>query len=294
MNTIILEYITEVANLKSINKAAKSLHITQPTISQAISTFEEEVGFPIFIRTQSGTFPSQRGKLIIEKAVKVIEQIDELEDLYEQNKIAETLRLAAIPGVMPLLVKTATNYQKDNKHMELFLTEGSTEEIINHIFERKLDAGLIVRSKLFKEGIKDLIFEPIVTGKIIAVVNSASPYANQNFITIEQLKESNFVFYNDQHVKHFESEFTKRYGELSILFRTNNLEALFLSIIEQNTVSIGHDYSLQYTPHFSSGKVVPLEIKGFDQLSVEIGWLRNKHTPLNKQATKFINNYKMN
>ncbi|MFF5996442.1 LysR family transcriptional regulator [Lysinibacillus sp. KU-BSD001] len=288
-----LEYIIEVAKMKSINKAAKSLNVTQPTISQAIYQMEEEIGFPLFIRSKSGTYPSEKGKDIIKKAVEILEKFEELDALFGYTKVTEELRLAAIPGVMLPLVKTVTNYKKSYPNIEIFLTEGSSEEVIKKILDRELDAGLIVQSSLFHEEINDLIFEPVVKGKMVAVASHRSPYAKEKFITVEQLKEENLIFYKDDHVKHFEAEFTRKYGNLNILFRTNNVEAIILGISEQNAMSVGHDYSLYFSQFYLEGKLVPLEIKGFEQLPVQIGWIRNKHIPLSPQVKNFISRYKM-
>ncbi|WP_332646026.1 LysR family transcriptional regulator [Lysinibacillus sp. 54212] len=288
-----LEYIIEVAKLKSINKAAKSLNVTQPTISQAIYQIEEEIGFPLFIRTKSGTYPSDNGKDIIKKAIEIMEKFEELDELFWQKEGSKELRLAAIPGVMLPLVKAVTNYKQSYPNTEIFLTEGSSEEIIKKVLEGELDAGLIVQSSLFQEEINDLIYEPVVKGKMVAVASHRSPYAKEKFITAEQLMEENLIFYKDDHVKHFESEFTKKHGHLNVLFRTNNVEAIILGITDQNAISVGHDYSLYFSQFYLEGKLVPLEIKGFEQLPVQIGWVRNKHIPLSSQVKSFINRYKM-
>ncbi|MBQ5614913.1 MAG: LysR family transcriptional regulator, partial [Peptococcaceae bacterium] len=51
MNLEQFRYIKEVASCHSISKAAKQLFLTQPTISNAIHNFEEEVGYKIFQRS---------------------------------------------------------------------------------------------------------------------------------------------------------------------------------------------------------------------------------------------------
>ncbi|MEG0471937.1 MAG: LysR family transcriptional regulator [Solibacillus sp.] len=288
-----LEYIIEVAKLKSINKAAKSLNVSQPTISQAIYQLEEEIGFPLFIRTKSGTSPSERGQEIIKKAVEIMEKFEELDELLGHAKGMEELRLAAIPGVMPILVKTVTHYKKNHPDIDFYLTEGSSEKIIQQTIDREIDAGLIVQSSLFQEEINDLIFEPVAKGNLVAIASPHSPYANEKFITVEQLKEEKLIFYKDDHVKHFETEFSRKYGNLNVLFRTNNIEAIFLAISEQNAISVGHDYSLKFSPFFLDGKVVPLEIKGFEQLPAQIGWIRNKHISLSTPVKNIINSYTM-
>jgi DNA-binding transcriptional LysR family regulator len=49
-----LKYALEVANKGSINEAAKSLYISQPSLSNAIMDLEKEIKITIFIRTNRG------------------------------------------------------------------------------------------------------------------------------------------------------------------------------------------------------------------------------------------------
>lgn len=45
----ILRYFLTVAKEQSFTKAAKQLHITQPTLSRQLATFETELGITLFV-----------------------------------------------------------------------------------------------------------------------------------------------------------------------------------------------------------------------------------------------------
>ena len=49
-----LRYVVAVADSKSINKAAESLFITQPSLSNALKELENELGITIFSRNNRG------------------------------------------------------------------------------------------------------------------------------------------------------------------------------------------------------------------------------------------------
>ena len=49
-----LKYLIEVVNKGSINEAAKTLFISQPTLSKSIKLLEQEMGIIIFTRTSKG------------------------------------------------------------------------------------------------------------------------------------------------------------------------------------------------------------------------------------------------
>ena len=73
MELRILKYFLMVAKEENITKAAKSLYITQPTLSRQLAQLEEELGVKLFTRsnhkillTEDGSFCSEgRGKYFI-------------------------------------------------------------------------------------------------------------------------------------------------------------------------------------------------------------------------------------
>ena len=56
----------EVAVSESFSKAAKSLYMSQPAISQAIIQLEGELGVRLFTRTHKGVILTSEGKLLFQ------------------------------------------------------------------------------------------------------------------------------------------------------------------------------------------------------------------------------------
>ncbi|MEG2708711.1 MAG: LysR family transcriptional regulator, partial [Vagococcus sp.] len=54
----------EVSQHKSFSKAAKSLYLTQPAVSQSISQLETELDVRLFNRTPQGVMLTEEGKLL--------------------------------------------------------------------------------------------------------------------------------------------------------------------------------------------------------------------------------------
>lgn len=72
MDVKYLTYIVEMANQRSITKAANALFVSQPSLSQYLSKLETELGTPLFIRTKNELLPTPAGELYIEAARNVI------------------------------------------------------------------------------------------------------------------------------------------------------------------------------------------------------------------------------
>ena len=56
-----LQYALAVYRAGSISGAAANLYIAQPNLSGIIRSLEEELGYPIFVRTSRGVQPTERG-----------------------------------------------------------------------------------------------------------------------------------------------------------------------------------------------------------------------------------------
>ncbi len=72
-----LEYFLAVAEQGSYRKAADKIHVSQPSLSQQVTSLEEELGFPLFVRSKKGVVLTNAG-LSFQRSVKRI--LNELND----------------------------------------------------------------------------------------------------------------------------------------------------------------------------------------------------------------------
>ena len=54
MELRVLHYFLAVAREQSISAAAKSLHLSQPTLSTQLRALEQELGKPLLVKTRAG------------------------------------------------------------------------------------------------------------------------------------------------------------------------------------------------------------------------------------------------
>lgn len=84
MELLQLRYFLAAAHYQHITKAAESLHIAQPAVSQAIHRLEEELGLPLFERESRGIRLNSSGKLLQERLLPLIAAFDAIpEELRE-------------------------------------------------------------------------------------------------------------------------------------------------------------------------------------------------------------------
>lgn len=289
--TLKLKYIVEVAKLRSINKAAQSLNITQPAISHAIHKFESEVGFPIFRRSKLGTFPTSEGRIVIEKAMEVLEKVNELEMLYSSNTEKEKMTIVSTPGVINLVLKVVAVYSNTQPNLDLFISEVNSEDIIEKVIDGTVDAGLLIYPEGEHTKSDTLSSTFVEKVKIVAAVKSSSFYDQQGFINYSDLKKERLVLYEDKSIREFEADYIAKNGDMNIFFRTKNAEAIFIAIQENNVITIGHDYAIKASQAYINQKVKIVEVKGYEQHSLEIGWLTNKRLSRSRHVSNFIKKF---
>jgi len=77
-----LRYLIAVVEKGSMTEAAKSLFISQPSLSNAIKEVERNIGFRIFNRGRAGVTLTAKGMEFLGYARRVVQQMDALESKY--------------------------------------------------------------------------------------------------------------------------------------------------------------------------------------------------------------------
>ena len=88
-----LRYTIAIAKAGSMNEAAKSLYISQPSLSTAIRELEAETGVEIFRRTNRGIAVTPAGEEFLGYARQVVEQYELMEaQIYFQGTVTQKIQ----------------------------------------------------------------------------------------------------------------------------------------------------------------------------------------------------------
>lgn len=136
-----LRYFLAVAREENMTRAAEILHVTQPTLSKALKSLEDELGKKLFVRHSFSIRLTEEGVLLRNRAEDLVSMADKIEQ--------EFISLDDISGG-ELYLGLAESYQirylarviKDFKtrypNLHYHITSGDTEQIAD-----KLDKGLL-------------------------------------------------------------------------------------------------------------------------------------------------------
>ena len=145
----VLEYFLAIAREGSFSKAAKQLHITQPTLSRQISDLEKEIGKVLFIRgkkqvslTEDGIFLFNRAKELVSLKDKTLIEFSRNDDnVYGDVYIGGGESLG-----MSLIAKTIKLTQDKYPNIRFHLFSGNAESVVEKLERGLIDFGILINS----------------------------------------------------------------------------------------------------------------------------------------------------
>src|ERR1700691_5982879 len=73
-----LRYFVKIVEAGSFSRAAATIHVAQPALSQQIAELEEELGLPVLQRHARGISPTAAGEVLYREAVVILRHIEQL------------------------------------------------------------------------------------------------------------------------------------------------------------------------------------------------------------------------
>ena len=189
-----LRYFLAVAEELHFGRAAARLHMAQPPLSQQIRRLEQEIGYPLFLRSSRSVKLTPAGKALVDRARRTLHKVDE--DLEAVRSIARgevgVLKVGFVGSAMlTRLPRILDRYRRLYSRVQLHLNEFHTSQLIEALREGSADVAL-ARDAGTAE---DLHVEPAFVEPFVAVLPRRHPLAARRSIPIARLRDQPFVFF---------------------------------------------------------------------------------------------------
>lgn len=290
-----LKYFIETVNCGSISKAAESLYIAQPSLSNAMKDLEAEVGVELFTRTPKGITLTADGVEFLGYARQVVEQASLLEQRFLSKKPSR--RLCSISTQhYAFAVNAFVNMVKKSgaDEYEFTLRETRTYEIIEDVKTFRSELGILymnpfnrkVIEKLLREN--GLVFHPLFTAKPHIFVSASNPLAAKEYVTLQDLEDYPCLSFEQGEYNSFyfsEEILSTAYSRKSI--RVSDRATIFNLMIGLNgyTISTG---IVSADLNGDNITAVPLRVDD----SIEVGWISHNSIQLTRQAAMYLEELK--
>ena len=191
-----LKYVIVIADTGSLNEAAKSLFISQPSLSLALKELEAEIGFEVFKRSNRGAVLTSEGAEFLGYARQVDQQYQLMESRYiEKRNVKKKFGISMQHYTFSVNAFVELVKQFGMDEYEFAARETKTYEVIEDVKNFRSELGILyvndfnrkVMTKLFMDN--DLEFHELFECSVYVYIWGGHPLAKQDEITIEQLQE---------------------------------------------------------------------------------------------------------
>jgi DNA-binding transcriptional LysR family regulator len=292
MNFEQMEYIVNVANERSITKAAEKLFISPSGMSQSITQLENELGIKIFNRSKQGVTPTYEGNIVISKAIILLKTIKEIKNdiTHYKNTNQNHMKILTAPTFSYILQETLIGFNSKNKDVTFEFKEDNPSKIIQNFNKENYDFALVPATKEELKKEKNICYEHITGGHYCIAVGKKSPFYSSEFVTPKDLANAKIVLYKNSDYNKL-LKITKMNSKNVVL--TSNRTGLILQLIkESQAIFYVYNFTMKNRPSVLNGdiKVIPLKEEGLFELDFWLMYLETKGlTPI---AKEFIEQFK--
>ena len=141
-----LRYLVALANRGHFGRAAEDCHVSQPTLSTQIRKLEEYLGVGLVERHAKVFSLTSKGQEVVEKARKILEQVDALlaSTRKSHEPLTGPLNLGVIPSLAPYLLPRLLPLIKNHyPRLQLVVHEDLTEHLSERLRGYQIDAALL-------------------------------------------------------------------------------------------------------------------------------------------------------
>ena len=255
-----LEIFILVAKYQSFTLAAKQLGTSQSAISHAIRHLEERWQVKLFSRQQQlveltliGQQMLQQAQLILNTAQNMQQQAAELQGLQQgQLKIGSFGSSSSIH----LLPELLNAFRQKYPNIDVFVEEGTDEQVSEWIRSKQLDVGFSVSPKT------DLDTFPLIEDIFVALIPNSYPIAAQRQVSLKDLADYPFILTRAGSQTHVERLLKQQQVRPKIRYQLSQLITILNMVNLQEGVSVVADMAisptlLQAHPHVVKRPLTP-------------------------------------
>lgn len=249
-----LQYFVTIAELMSFSKAAKELHISQPSLSNAIKNLENEMGFQLLERNTRNMRLTEGGEILYKRALHLLAESNAIQKEMAEVKLTGTgdLFLGMIESAKHWMPKIIAAYNQQYPNMHLHLTEVLSEENVKKSL-KNYETHTIITNQLVQDEEIEII--PLYREEFVLLLHESHPLHEKTIIKLADLATEPLIITSEGFqtrkdiLQAFESEKiipTIKYEierfETALSFVNENLG---IALIPENYLQVSQNYQIR-------------------------------------------------
>ena len=180
-----------VAQQLSYTRAAELLYLSQPAVSMQIKQLENEMEMPLFERMGKKLFLTEAGEELLVYARSIIQQLDELDDVFNElrgsNKGRLTIAVATTANYFAL--KLLGEFYQRFSATNISLDVTNRENLLNHLNDNTVD--MVIMGQPPENS--DVEATPFLENPLVAIAPLGHELANKKNIPLSELQQETFI-----------------------------------------------------------------------------------------------------
>lgn len=192
MNFRKLKIFFETAKCLNMTKVAKSMYISQPSISQTIAELENDLGIKLFDRIGKKLYLTHEGETYFEYSRRILNLYEEANNTIKSSISGQKGKIvigaSTTIGIytLPEIIK---DFNELYKNIEISLIIENTQIIEKLIIENKVDIALVEGNITSTE----LEVEILGQDELVFIANPNNPIFLKDKIILEDLEKEKFI-----------------------------------------------------------------------------------------------------
>lgn len=208
-----LTYFYEAATLQHFNLAAQKQNISEPSLSRAISSLEDEFGVSLFEKKGRNVTLTKAGRILLSHVEQILDDVRRTE--MKMHQIATSGGHIDIAYVAPLartyIPKTVRRFllQDSNKNVTFHFYQGITTSNVEGLKKGSYD--LIFGS--YGKAEPDIEFVPIIRQEMVTILPQGHPLCESDFITSDAFSKYPVLTYDKSSgLGKYTADYFKKHG----------------------------------------------------------------------------------
>lgn len=291
LRTDYLVTFVTVVELGNFTKAAKSLEITEGSVTHQIKALELFFKAELFAKTRSGPKLTEEGKIVYDTAKDVLNKLGSARrQIMDMDKVLRgtiTIGASTIPGehIVPRLIKA---FKEKHQGVDFAIQISDTKEAFDRLRLGEVDLAAV--GSLFLAP-KDLEYEVKTIGEeeLVLITSPNHKLAAEETVSAKELLSLPFISRERGSGTRVETErFLRESGvdpaKLGIKLELGSTEAIITAVSEDTGVSIISETAARKVER--AGLIKILKIRGVNSRR-KLYLIRNVRGELSKQARLF-------
>src|SRR5436190_3858949 len=188
-----LQLVVDIAELRSLQKAAASIGLSQPAATHALAELESALGCPLFERHARGMTPTPAGFALLPLIRNVLRLMQACADTVAFRREGATgiVRIGATgTGISGLLVRALPLFSAANPDVVVEVVDVSIDELTQVLESNRVDMVVCREAHPVPSGLR---FLPIVSDRFVVACGLDHPLMRSSSVSDEDLSRHRWL-----------------------------------------------------------------------------------------------------